>query len=179
MDKVSADLTTLAELPSPLHITLLFKCARHTVLLSVLPSTPFSDIKSLLLLALQARNITSIADAGVPSPDRGYQVEFGVPKDKKELKKGFVSLEMAEQLLMDSKGGKKRVNGNKAIPNENPAGADLVDGSVLAFRFRPEIEADIKEEGDDDVKLPDERGWNVELPRYDDEEEGAGVGRAQ
>jgi hypothetical protein len=164
-------MASLVEAPSPLNITLLFKCARHTVLLSVLPSTPFAEIKSLLLLALQARNITSIGGISVPSPDQAHEVEFGIPREKKDLKKGFVSLEMAEQVLMDSKAGKKKASGEKATPNENPAGAGLVDGSVLAFRFKKEDDVDMKEEGDDEAQLQEDPGWNVELPRYDDEEE--------
>jgi hypothetical protein len=164
-------MASLVEAPSPLHMTLLFKCARHTVLLSVLPSTPCAKIKSLLLLALQARNITSIAGISVPSPDQAHKVEFGIPREKKDLKKGFISLEMAEQDLMDSKGGKRKASSNKATPNENPTGAGLVDGSVLAFRFKQEDDVDMKEEGDDEAQLQEDPGWNVELPRYDDEEE--------
>jgi hypothetical protein len=164
-------MASLADVPSPLHITLLFRCAKHTVLLSVLPSTPFAEIKSLLLLALQARNITSIAGMPVPSPDQAHEVEFGIPKEKKDLKKGFVSLEMAEQVLMDSKGGKKNASSNKATPSENPAGAGLTDCSVLAFRFKQEDDVDMKEEGDDEAQLQEDPGWNVELPRYEDEEE--------
>jgi hypothetical protein len=157
--------------PSPLHITLLFKCARHTVLLSALPSTPFSEIKSLLLLALQARNITSIADSSVPPPEQGELVEFGIPKNKKDLNTGFVSLDMAEEILAESKGGRKKVNGDKTVPREDPAGAGLVDGSVLAFRFRSENDTGLKDEDDDEAQVLADPGWNVELPRYDDEEE--------
>jgi len=170
--KAPADAASLAAVPTPLHITLLFKCARHTVLLSTLPSTPFSEIKSLLLLALQSRSITSIADSSVPPPDQAERVEFGVPKNKKDLTRGFVSLEMADEVLADSKGGKKRVNGDRTAPKETPASAGLVDGSVLAFRFKPEH--DVGPEDDDDDNDNDEAldpGWNVELPRYDDEED--------
>ena len=169
MEQAGADLACLAEVPSPLQLTLLLKCARHTVLLSVLPSTPFSEIRSLLLVALQARNITTIADTSVPPPDRGDQVEFGIPKDKKDLKKGFISLEMAEQVLMDGKGGKKKVSGSKAMPSENPAGAGLVDGSILAFRFQPGDGVVMKGGPEDDSQLPDDPEWNVELPRYEEE----------
>jgi hypothetical protein len=172
MHKVSADLSSLAEVPSPLHITLLFKRARHTILLSVLPATPFSEIGSSLLLALQSRNITSIGEERVPSPDQGNQVEFGIPKDKKDLKKGFVSLGLAEQVLADGKGGKKKATGNKAIPNENPAGAGLGDGSILAFRFKSQEDMEMKEDaGDDEAQIPDDTRWHVELPRYDEENE--------
>ena len=170
MDKVSADVASLTEVPSPLHITLLFKCARHTVLLSVLPSTPFSDVKSLLLLALKTRNITSIAGVSVPSPDCGDQVEFGQPNDRKDLTKGFISLERAEQVLLDSKAGKKKAIGSKATPTENPAGAGLVDGAILAFRFRSLSNVEMEEEEEDEPRIPNDPGWNVELPRYDDED---------
>ena len=162
---------SLAEVPSPLHITLLLKCAKHTILLSVLPSTPFSDIRSLLLLALQARNIKTINDTSVPAPDQGDQVEFGIPRNKKDLKKGFISLEMAEQVLGDSKGGKKKVNGNKAMPSESPAGAGLVDGSILAFRFKQGEDMDMEDAADDEAQVPNDPGWNVELPHYDEEDE--------
>jgi hypothetical protein len=169
MDQVSTDAASLTEVPSPLHTTLLFKCARHTILLSVLPSASFPDVKTLLLFALQARNITSIAGVSVPPLDSGDQVEFGIPKDRKDLKKGFISLERAEQVLLDGKGGKK-ASMNKATPNENPAGAGLVDGSILAFRFRPRNDVEMEEEDDDEARIPDDPEWNVELPRYDDEE---------
>lgn len=98
-------------------------------------------------------------------------VEFGIPLEKKDLKKGFVSLEMAEQVLMDGKGGKKKVNPHKAMPNENPAGAGLVDGSILAFRFRPDNDVEMKEQSGDEVQVVDDPGWNVEIPSYDDEED--------
>lgn len=161
--KTSADVVSLAEVPSPLHITLLFKCARHTVLLSVLPSTPFSDIKSLLLLALQTRKVEAIADEPVPPPDRWGQVEFGIPKDKKDLKKGFVSVEVAE-------GVKKKGSGNKAVANESPGSTGLVDGSILAFRFRSQNKVKSEEDHDEDSARIDDQGWNVEMPRYDDDE---------
>jgi len=164
-------MATLAEVPSPLHITLLFKYAKHTVLLSVLPSTRFTDIASLLLLALKSRNIMSIAGTIVPPLDQAVQVEFGVPKDKKDLKKGFVLLDHAEQVLVDGKGAKKKAGGQKPIPNEHPAAAGLVDGSVLAFRFNSKSDVGNKNEDDDEPEIPDDPGWNVELPRYDDEDE--------
>ena len=97
-------------------------------------------------------------------------MEFGTPKDKKDLKKGFTSIDMAEEELLDGKGGKKKASGNKAMPNENPASAGLVDGSILAFRFRSQNEAEM-EEDEDEARIIDDLGWNVEVPRYDDEEE--------
>jgi hypothetical protein len=142
------------------------------VLLSVLPSTPFTEIGSLLLLALQARNITNIAGIPVPSPDQRDQVEVGIPLDRKDLQRGFTPLEKAENTLVDGKGSKKKAACNKPMPNENPAGAGLVDGSILAFRFKQDNDVEMKEDEDEDeVQTSADPGWNVELPRYEDEEE--------
>lgn len=79
---------------------------------------------------------------------------------------------MAEQVLMEGKGGKKKLNGNESAPNENPVGAGLVDGSILAFRFKPGADVDMNEgEDGDEAQVYADPGWNVELPRYDDDEE--------
>lgn len=107
----------------------------------------------------------------MPAPDQGDQVEFGIPTNKKDLKKGFIPLDMAEQMLGDSKGGKKKVNGNKAMPSGSPAGAGLVDGSILAFRFKQGEDMDIEDAANDEAQVPNDPGWNVELPHYDEEDE--------
>jgi hypothetical protein len=111
----------------------------------------------------------------VPLLDQAQRVEFGVPKNKKDLTRGFVSLDTAEEGLADSRGGKKRANADKAASRETPAGAGLVDGSVLAFRFKPEHDVGPEDEDDDkdddEAQVPADPGWNVELPRYDDEED--------
>jgi hypothetical protein len=111
----------------------------------------------------------------VPPPNQAGRVEFGVPKNKKDLARGFVSLDTAEEELADSKGGKRKVNGDSAAAKETPAGAGLVDGSVLAFRFKSEDDVgqeDAGEDGDsDEAQVPADPGWIVELPRYDDDED--------
>jgi hypothetical protein len=140
------------------------KCSKHTVLLSALPSTPFTEISSSLLLVLQSRNVSSIAGVAVPDPDCGHLVEIGLPRDKRDLKKGFISLDKADRLIMDGKGQKKKTGGNQALPRESPAGAGLVDGSTLAFRFRSGSEIEEVDENDD------QREWIIELPRFEEEE---------
>lgn len=157
------------------------------MLLSVLPNTPFPEIKSLLLLALQSRNITSIDDTPIPSdPDA---IEFGVLRNRKNPAEGWVTLAIKELDVNDTtaKGGKRKTGGKKSVLNESPAGAGLGDGSMLAFRFRTENEEgkekikpeakgedwdlEANEDGEDEeVEIEPDPGWNVVLPSYDDEE---------
>jgi hypothetical protein len=151
----------LAALPDPEHITLLLKNHKETVLLSVRPDTPFSEIKSLLLAVLQARDVTSID--GTPVSDNSDDIEFGVLRNKKNPAEGWVA-------LGDAKGGKRK--GKKSASNDSPAGAGFADGSMLAFRFRTksEVEEQNREDEDDQMQIRDDTGWNVVLPSYDDEQ---------
>ena len=158
----------LVSLPTPEHITLLFKNHKQTVLLSVLPTTPFPEIKSLLLASLKSRNITSIDNTTIS--DDPEDVEFGVLRNKKNPAEGWVPLEIKEMEVGDAKGGKRKVGGKKSILNESPAGASLGYGSMLAFRFRTEAKKDARENEDDEMDIKDDPGWNVILPSYDDEE---------
>lgn len=185
----------LEALPTPEHITLLLKNHKQTVLLSVMPTTPFAEIRSLLLAALQSRNITSID--GVPLPDEPEEIEFGVLRNKRNPAEGWVPLDVKEMEVGDARGGKRKVGGKQSVLNESPAGASLGDGSMLAFRFRTQGEKSVLSEGpagvslgeesmlafryrtpmkedaseeDADMEIEDDPGWNVILPSYDDEE---------
>jgi len=181
------DASPLASLPSAEHITLLLKSHKQTVLLSVLPTTAFPEIKSLLLLALQSRNITSIDDTPIPSDSDA--IEFGVLRNRKNPAEGWVALEIKELDVNDTtaKGGKRKIGGKKSVLNESPAGAGLGDGSMLAFRFKTkndegkekvkaeaegeDWDLEANEDGEDDeMEIEPDPGWNVILPSYDDEE---------
>jgi hypothetical protein len=156
----------LAALPTPEHITLLLKNHKQTVLLSIIPTTPFAEIKSLLLAALQSRNITSID--GAPLPDESEEIEFGVLRNKRKPAEGWVPLDVKEMEVGDEKGGKRQVGGTKSVLNESPASASLGDGSMLAFRFRTKGQEDAPED-DENMEIEDDPGWNVILPSYDDD----------
>jgi hypothetical protein len=163
----------LAALPTPEHITLLLKNHKQTVLLSVIPETPFAEIKSLLLAALKSRNIVSIDNT--PLPDEPDAIEFGVLRNKKNPAEGWVPLTIKEVEVSDAKGGKWKAGGKKSVLNESPAGAGLGDGSLLAFRFRTKpkeeaLEQEDSDEDEDEVEIEDDPGWNVILPSYDDDE---------
>jgi hypothetical protein len=156
LSQASVSEKDLASLSTPEHITLLLKNHKQTVLLSVIPTTPFNEIKSLLLAVLKSRNITSLD--GIPISDEAEDIEFGVLRNKKNPVEGWVPLNIKEMEVGDAKG------------NKSPAGASLVDGSMLAFRFRTESKRDAPEDEDDEMEIEDDPGWNVILPSYDDEE---------
>lgn len=166
----------LAELPTPDTITLLFKCHKSTAFLSVLPTKPFTEIKALLLAVLQSRNLETLPNSTTPLPKDPQDFEFGVLADKKDVSKGWVSLEIKEQEVSGPKGARKKVGGKASVLNETPLGAGLSDGAWIAFRVRPaqqEIEnedADMQA-GTPDVEIDEDPGWDVVLPRFDDENE--------
>lgn len=135
--------------------TLRFKQHKTTILLFVQQSQPFDSIKRDLLDAIKATDIQAINGNTLPSDPE--DIEFGVPRDKNDPSKGWVALKIPEVEDGDTKGkGVKK----GSVLNENPLGAGLKDGAMLAFRF-----AKAAEEGGMDVD--DE--WDVVIPSYDDE----------
>ena len=156
---------SLSDTPIPADVTLFLKIARHTVVLSVPPSTPFTEVARLLLLVLHSRNIKSIDDISIPTADQGNLVQFGVPRDVKDLKKGFTLLVSKNLVINNGKESKKR--GSKTGQNQQLEVPALMDGSVLAFRFRSATDEQMDDSDDADpetVDGKDDAGWNVEVP---------------
>ncbi|KAJ9616339.1 hypothetical protein H2200_000057 [Cladophialophora chaetospira] len=166
----------LAALPTPDMITLLFKCHKSTVALSVLPTTPFTEIKPLLLSALHSRNVTSLPNSDAQLPEDPEELEFGVLADKKDASKGWVPMEIKEQEITGPKGTKKKVGGKDSVLNESPLGAGLSDGAWVAYRVKPErkepqVEDDAKMEGTPDIDIEEDPGFDVVIPSFEDEAE--------
>ena len=166
----------LSKLPSPDMITLLFKCHKSTVALSVLPTKPFAEIKPLLLGALHSRNIKTLPNSDMPLPEDPEVLEFGVLADKKDASKGFVPMEIKEQEVNGPSGTKKRVGGKNSIINQSPHGAGLSDGAWVAFRAKPErkalqVQDDDDMEGTPDIDIEEDPGFDVVLPSFEDEAE--------
>ncbi|KIW55165.1 hypothetical protein PV05_07469 [Exophiala xenobiotica] len=172
MTSISGD--QLAELPTADMITLLFKCHKTTTVLSVLPDRPFSEIKALLLAALQSRNLTTIPNSDLPLPEDPDNLEFGILADKKDASKGWVPLIIKEQEFKGPKGTKRKVGGDKSVLNESPLGASLADGSWVAYRLKAKskVSEDVEMEGAEgtpDIELHEDPGWDVVLPSFEDE----------
>lgn len=160
--------TRLTTLPDPEHITLFFKFANHSVVLSVLSNQPFDEIKELFLLALRARGIEQISGSAVPE-DKDL-LEFGVLVDRKDATKGWVHVQVKEQdeTKKNSGTGKKK---SSAVEN-CPAAVGLTDGGYVAVRVRVEDQRQVKEESEDGAdtdEFPEDPGWDVVLPTLEDE----------
>ena len=146
--------------------TLRFKQHKTTILLFAQQSQSFDSIKRDLLDAIKARGIEDINGNALPSDPE--DIEFGVPRDKHDIGKGWVPLKIPEVEDADAKGKGKGVKKDSVL-NGSPLGAGLKDGAMLAFRFT-------KGPAEDVMDLDDE--WDVMIPSYDDEVESQSQGRA-
>lgn len=108
---------------------------------------------------MKATGVKDINGNAVPSDPE--DIVFGVPVDKNDIDKGWMPLKIPELEDGDTKGkGVKK----GSVLNENPLGAGLKDGAMLAFKFK---------DGDAEDPLDDE--WDVIIPSY--EEEASSQGR--
>lgn len=160
----------LAALPTPQSVTLLLKNKKSTTLLSLQPTSSFDDIKALLLAALQSRNVPNI-------PNSPASVELGVLADRRDASRGWVSLGLRAQEIAAGKNAKKAVDGKKSVSNSTVEGAGLVDGSWVAWRVVQSAEGEkvqTDEDGDAviDLEEREDPGWDVDFPKYEDEEDG-------
>lgn len=146
--------------------TLRFKQHKTTVLLFAQQSQSLDSIKRDLLDAIKARGIEDINGNALPSDPE--DIEFGVPRDKYDISKGWVPLKIPEVEDGDTKGKGKGVKKDSVL-NGSPLGAGLKDGAMLAFRFT-------KGPAEDGMDVDDE--WDVIIPSYDDEVGSQGQGRA-
>ncbi|KPI38849.1 uncharacterized protein AB675_5771 [Cyphellophora attinorum] len=173
---------SITTLPQPSHITLLLKHAKSTVFLSVSPQQPFTSIKSLLLSALQARNITLLSSSdgtstSLPSSPDG--IELGVLVDKKDASRGWTLLDSSTAATPKSTTKSKAKAATSKDDPDTPAGAGLADGSWLAYRVKKEGSSDdvsVDENGDVVVDMEGDQGWYVVLPSFEEDEAMDGDG---
>jgi hypothetical protein len=132
-------------------------------LLLVSPTQSFASIKETLLKALNVRSIKEINNESVP--DDPSEIEFGVPIDRNNLKKGWEKLKIPAQDGTERKTATGRERKNLSA---GPQGADLRDFQAVAFRFRKVGDAEASKT-DLDIDL-DDPGWNVLIPKYEDED---------
>jgi hypothetical protein len=169
----------IATLPQPTHITLLLRHHKTVTLISASPTQSLDSIKALLLSALEARNITSLRnssdpDSPYPIPSSPSQFELGILTDRKDASKGWT---LITPDLVAATSSKKKSAG-KAADVDTPAGLGLVDGSWLAYRVSRDTSRDAEKPSIDasgdvvvDLDEPEDQGWDVVLPAFEDEEE--------
>lgn len=171
----------LVTLPTPAHLTLLFKHDKSTTLLSVLPSQSLDEVKTMLLAVLISRDIITFPGTSIPLPSDPQDLELGITRDRRDgrdASKGWVVAEDARSATENSKSGKKKSASAKAgEPIETIGDLELKDGSYVAYKLKTNI-GNLVDEGVDedmDMKGQEEMGWNVVVPSYDDEEEMAAL----
>ncbi len=104
----------------------------------------FDSIKRELLSSIKATGVSSINGSTLPLD--ADEIVLGVPVDKNDPRQGWVDLELKSE---DGDGKSAKASN---VFNENPMGAGLKDGALLAFRF-----------------VNERQGWDVILPSYEDE----------
>ena len=158
---------------TPSHLTLLLKHHKSTVLLSTLPSTPISDLKTLLLAALTSRGIATLPSTNTSLPTSPDELELGILLDKKDASKGFKLLsegrqQQQEEDTKSSKKGKGRPSKGGSSVGGTVEAAGLTDGSWVAYRIR---NGNVKEEEDEEGNMMvdiDDPGWDVVVPSFEE-----------
>lgn len=121
------------------------------------PHESITSAKESVLQSLKARGVSQINNE--PIPDDPSEIEFGVAVDKADPEKGWTRLEV------DMGASSKKPRGPVSLQ-----AADLRDGQAVAFRFR-KSQASGQGDGDLEIDMLEDPGWDVVLPSLDDEEE--------
>ena len=137
----------MPNIPASKLWTLRLKRSNSTTLLFADPAQSLKSLKEALLSALRSAPSTGPVREQVPTDPR--DVEIGKPVDLFELSKGW---ELVDSLQpTKSQDASLRSLGIK-------------ENYVLAYRFKDdEFEAD-----EDDETMGEEKGWNVDIPVYED-----------
>ena len=174
---------SLTTLPTPTHLTLLFKHHKSTTVLSVLPSQTLAEVKSLLLQVLQSRDLTTFPGTPIPLPSKADDLELAITRDRRDgrdASRGWVNVEDAQALAGATanhlKSGKSRKSSSKVESNgqvEIVADLELKDASYIAYRLKRSVESLVDEDVDGSVVEGGKDEWSVILPSYEEDEEGA------
>ncbi|KAJ5156189.1 hypothetical protein N7492_008992 [Penicillium capsulatum] len=148
--------------PNPRSCTLLFKKHRTTVLLSLQPWQTIESAKETLLESLRARGYSEVGGASLPqaAPD----IEFGVPVDRSDLEQGW------RPLQVDPTADNDQSTEENSTESPTIEGVGLSNGHLVAFRFRQSSGTGTNGGAANDGTAKD-LGWDVEIPRYADEDE--------
>nr|POE92365.1 hypothetical protein CFP56_70436 [Quercus suber] len=167
---------------SPRTWTLRFKHHRSTIILHVDPLQKFPLVRAELLKAIQQTNVGGQLN-GVDVPSDCDAILLAKLKDNNNLRSGWEQLEKNDEDLFaddDMKGkGKAKApakSSNKSAVRDCPQGAGLRDGSMVAFKFKSEAQAEGNGILDDEPFLSEPETWDVVIPSmeetYGDQDEG-------
>jgi len=186
--------------PNPRTWTLRFKHHRTAILLHVDPLQKLSSVRAELLKAIQQTSRDGKLN-GHDIPSTESDILLARPKDGVDLSQGWEPLAVDDTFSANDEGGKGK--GKATVTSSSnrsskdklldcPQGAGLREGGVVAFKFRSEQEAqlrDAKDEAidvDEDEKLDGEllkdssveETWDVVVPSLEEtywEQGGGGV----
>lgn len=149
---------------SPHMWTIRLKSKKTTVLLHVMPTEDFDNIKKSLLAVLHEIYPDGRLNEQ-PIPNDASKVIFAKPVDIFDYTKGWASLEDSLSFAdADDTKSKK-----KTKSSSTPKDAGLKDSAVLAFKFRSTPE-------DEDEGLGLEEQWDVVIPDFEDSTGTTNVG---
>jgi hypothetical protein len=173
--------------PDPTSWTLRLKSQKTTVLLQTNPLHTFGTIKSRLYSVLQETSLKDQNGNRIPLPGSPEDIQLGKPANINDPRDGFVPGEWEANGLQEDdeapnpkgKGkGKPKDTEELATPSNIkncPKGANLRDGSVLAFRWRGQgMESAWEEEDvedDEDLVMVGGEGkslWGVKIASFED-----------
>ncbi|KAK4626405.1 hypothetical protein CLAFUW4_04962 [Fulvia fulva] len=171
-------MATMQATPRPHTLTLRFKQQRTTILLEVEPLQKLSEIRALLLHAIQQTHQSGNIN-GQDIPQNSDQVKLGKAVDRHNLKLGFTSLdkELPEEAPTGKGKGKVSATNKSATSQlkDCPQGVGLKSGDVVAFKFADQDEAAMVDMEGEIVEK-----WDVSIPTleeaYGDEGGDEGVG---
>ncbi|KAJ5103318.1 hypothetical protein N7532_003847 [Penicillium argentinense] len=129
----------------PPGVTVMFKKYKTTILLCLQPDEKLSAVKKELLEALKSRGVNHLGNDIVPGDPA--ELEFGLPKDRSDLEKGWTLL--------------------RTEPDTTVQDAGFTDPSFVAFRFRKPSTSEPNETVMDLDQ--DEANWDVIIPGFIDE----------
>ncbi|KAI0377537.1 hypothetical protein F5Y04DRAFT_264083 [Hypomontagnella monticulosa] len=106
-----------------IDLSIRFKHGIHTIFLFIEPMKPFSNVAEALLKIMKERypaGLTTSLDSlkKTELPDDASQIRFAVPREPRDLSKGWTPLDIGEQ--------------------DTPASKNIEDNSIVAFTFAPQ-----------------------------------------
>nr|POE63030.1 hypothetical protein CFP56_03933 [Quercus suber] len=171
--------------PSPRTWTLRFKHHRSTIILHVDPLQKFPLVRLELLKAIQQTSQNGQLN-NVDIPNDSNEILLAKLVDNNNLRAGWEQMEREEEDLFngeDVRGkGKAKASAkstSRSTMKDCPQGAGLRDGSIVAFKFKSESQAEGQDTLDGESLVGEPEVWDVVAPSmeetYGDQDEATDV----
>ena len=148
----------------PTTFTLRFKNHKSTTFLHADPQQSFDSLREDLLRALKDTHPDGTIN-GHPLPPKSSHILLARPNDLQNIDKGFTSVtdKVGDIITGNENVGRKKAGQPELkLKEATPKAAGLRDGSVVAYKFRTDL--------DDDYDPALDEDWDVMMPSYDDQD---------